>query len=250
MSEIIKIVSEFASNPVGGYLAGKLFDEAISQVKGIIRSAEEKRNVNDSDYSDRMIYKVLTEGQFTSGNVACEYFGGILSTSAFKREEALPFIDIVTGLSSDQLELHYNIYNKLNNQLVKDVSRIGPMDANGYMNSQHFFWEKESLGEFMQKDISMVHFDLEQLKYKGLIGELTDYPLTGILEGKKVYRICGTSQGAQLYCAAFNKLHSWLQFNKELFGDFTGVKKFEISFREQPEAQQFFEEKAKGNKES
>ena len=66
----------------------------------------------------RILKEVVLDGAFCDTNVVQEYYSGILACSRTESgsDEGIYYIDILKGLSSRQLKLHYLIYSKFINQ--------------------------------------------------------------------------------------------------------------------------------------
>lgn len=77
------------------------------------KKLEEKGIINP-----RILKEVVLDGSFCDTNVVQEYYSGILACSRTKSgsDEGIYYINIIKGLSSRQLKLHYLIYSKFINE--------------------------------------------------------------------------------------------------------------------------------------
>lgn len=62
----------------------------------------------------RIIKEIVLDGAFCDTNIISEYYSGILASSRTEdgNDEGIHYINILKGLSSKQLKLHYAIYSK------------------------------------------------------------------------------------------------------------------------------------------
>lgn len=84
--------------------------------KSIVKKG--KRLEENGIINPRILKEVVLDGAFCDTNVVQEYYSGILACSRTESgsDEGIYYIDILRGLSSRQLKLHYFIYSKFINQ--------------------------------------------------------------------------------------------------------------------------------------
>jgi len=227
----VEVPFEWAAQKVLGPTLDKLGqDFAGLYAKGrdkIIEVARKKtKNIDDKGQTNFRVSKdVFWNGSFTDESICAEYFGGILAssrTSDGKDDAGIYYLDIIKSLSSDQLHLHYVIYNSLNKILAGDSSKkevnIGRSDE---VQALPIWFPTIELILILRLKIDT---DLEALYRKGLIYE---YAVDGQKrDGKSDLRytkVVPTTLGVHLYMVAFNCLNEWRDFPKKDFGNFEDI---------------------------
>ncbi len=195
-------------------------------LKSIAKNAF-KKNPNDGSVNKRVAIEVLRSGGFIETDIGVEYFGGILAqakTSDGKDDSGMYYTEVVKSLSSNQLRLHYIIYNSLQKLFISDQEKysllnIG-METELQKNRIYFVPAEleKSAGSQLDKNIFV-------LVQSGLLG--STFRIDSIKEDDQIIKhyaeFTPTALGVQLYASAYGKVHDWRNFNKVHFGDFENI---------------------------
>ena len=168
-SEDIVVTAGVAS---AAYVAQQLFGKTLAEIgddlnkmyksnrdKLLTKAAKKVSDPNDGAKPNlRVARDVIWNGAVTDDEVCAEYFGGILAASRSedgKDDSALIYVDCIKALSSEQLHLHFSIYNSLHNLLIADGAAIHPGNHNELSRKKVWFAAKE-----------LSHFGLDNLSIK------------------------------------------------------------------------------------
>ena len=197
----------------------------------IIASASKKiPNLDDGKQANlRVSRDVLWNGAFSTESICAEYFGGILASSRSedgKDDSAIPFVDVIKSLSSEQLRKHYFIYRALGKILSETNSN----------RDRYHIWDVVNTHQVcipawgLRPDI-----DLGILKHHGLIDRCGNGSSTlSFSDNKKddralPYLIAApTIFGVMLYAAAYNELEWWQAYGMRSYEDLDDIECPEI----------------------
>ncbi len=173
----------------------------------------------------RVTRDIFWNGSFSSEAICAEYFGGILASSRShdgNDDNGIYYTDVIKSLSSEQLHLHYIVYNSLNKLLVSSKKEINvglSSDIQGltvYLNLQE-----------LTTTLGFKYIDTAPniLWKQGLIHE---YQLQNhILENGSFVpylMIRPTTFGVTLYAISHNLFTNWREFGVREFGDFEDIQ--------------------------
>ena len=221
----------------GGWVAKKLLGPTLDAIGDDLRKRYEigfdriiNRAANKVDDLDdgkranlRVARDVLWNGAFSESDVCTEYYAGLLAASRSVDgldDEAVPFVDTVKSLSSQQLKLHYDIYHSL--------ERI--------MEQAHENGERFDVGQIHGRvdvfiygyDLQTIDLNLQVLLRNGLIIEYETNSKMISREGREQLlffsRTKPTVFGIFLYAAAHNQLEGRRAFGLRPFGQLEGVE--------------------------
>jgi hypothetical protein len=172
----------------------------------------------------RITRDVLWNGAFTEEEICAEYFGGILASSRSENgsdDSSIYYVEVIKGLSSKQLRLHYVIYNSLNKLLAKRGSPVNVAQGTE-IHAQNVWFSAAELVDALSLRIDS---DLNILHREGL---LIQYKTGSHVEGTKAFpyaSVSPTTFGVLLYAAAHNKIGEWRKFAAIEFGDFPDIQR-------------------------
>ena len=188
----------------------------------ILTAAQRKTdNLDDGKTANlRVARDVLWNGAFTDDEISAEYFGGILAASRTedgKDDSAVPFLDVVKSLSSDQLRLHYYIYHGLSSLLLK----LGEISTPEALLGKRVFVVWVPKGQIGDAHLAVLH-------QRGLISayELST-KIIETIDGERALPYVSAQPtwfGTALYAAGHNKLDWWQAFGLKEFGNFNDVQ--------------------------
>jgi len=108
--------------PTADYLGESIRDlvqKSRENISRILKRAAEKCNEEldkPGQVNPRVLKHICDEGRFVEDALTTEYFAGIMAaarTEDGKDDSALPIVNLIKGLSSDQLRLHFVFYGKI-----------------------------------------------------------------------------------------------------------------------------------------
>ena len=112
---------------VANKLLGKTADKIAIDIAGLYDKGKDMifeatnrkvSNINDGKQANlRVARDVFFNGSFSDEAICAEYFGGILAASRSddgRDDQGIYYVDLIKGLSSKQLNLHYVLYRSLN----------------------------------------------------------------------------------------------------------------------------------------
>ncbi len=182
------------------------------------------QDVDDGKQANlRVTRDVLWNGAFSESEICAEYFGGIMASSRSedgKDDAAIQFVDVTKSLSSNQLGLHYVVYNRLNKLWVSSGARVNVGLSEDIAPRQVWFASLELDSELALS----VDPDLNILYRHGLLSE---YSTNVHMVGSKALPYTSanpTTFGVLLYAFAHNRYGEWHQFDSVDFGDFDGIQ--------------------------
>lgn len=118
VSHLTSGVGDLVAAPLKG-VAQDLQERVRSSMARIGDNAREKAGDRPLEASDRVLYKVLTEGAFSDDEIIVDYLGGILAASTAD-DAGAAVVAQIGRLSSLHLRVHYVIY--------REVRRLWPED--------------------------------------------------------------------------------------------------------------------------
>lgn len=221
--EVSIVPGEWAAKKV----LGPLFDEIgldLSKlykkgVKKIGVAAQRKiKDINDNKSANlRVARDVFQNGSFTESDIAAEYFAGVLASSRSiegKDDSMIYYSDIVKGLSSSQLKLHYLVYRAITELALKDEKK---KMVNTAMSTELVQLEIYFFGREVERFGINIDTDFVALHNKGLIdryGRDNEKVLLAGGESNKSYSECvvsPTTLGFQLYSVCHGEISEWRQ---------------------------------------
>ena len=189
----------------------------------LVSAAHRKiRNPDDGKQANlRVTHGVILNGACTDDEVCAEYFGGILAASRSddgRDDSAIQFVEVIKSMSSQQLRLHYVIYNALNKLLVSSGRTVNVGLSTEIQNCQVWLAnaELEALGLKVDIDAPILH----------RLSLLSQYKYDNDAQAEKVLPYLSanpTTFGVLLYAVAHNRLGEWQEFSQVNFGDFDGI---------------------------
>ena len=193
----------------------------------IIASASKKiPNLDDGKQANlRVSRDVLWNGAFSTEDICAEYFGGILASARSengKDDSAIPFVDVIKSLSSEQLRNHYFIYRALGKILS---------ESNSNKEGQHIWDVVKTHQVYIPASGLRPDIDLGILKHHGLIDRSGNgSSILSFSDNKKDDRALPylvatpTVFGVMLYAAAYNKLEWWQAYGIRSYEDFDDIE--------------------------
>lgn len=186
---------------------------------------------NDGQQANlRVAREVFWNGSFSDEAISAEYFGGILASSRSidgKNDNDLYFVNIVKMLSSEELYLHYIIYNAFNKYFVDKKIRVN-VGLESDVTNRVLYFDTLKLCEITGIDFSKISTHLNILYGEKLIGRYSYGPEIEETEvGNKMrahFSVAPTTMGVTLYAVSHNRFSDWSQFDQKPFGDFSDIK--------------------------
>lgn len=195
-------------------------------LKSIAKNAFGKNN-KDGLVNKRVAIEVLRSGGFIETDIGVEYFGGILAqakTTDGKDDSGMYYTEVVKSLSSNQLRLHYVIYNSLQKLFVNDQEKYSSMNIGmeTELQKHRIYFVPAELEQCAGSQLDKNIFVLVQ---SGLLG--STFRIDSIKENEQIAKhyaeFTPTALGIQLYASAYGRVHDWRNFNKVDFGNFENI---------------------------
>lgn len=198
---------------------------AIGRDKIIQKAMQKGATETDGKTANlRVAKEVLWNGSFTQSEICAEYFGGILASSRTQDgddDSSLPFLELIKGLSSRQLHLHYVIYHGLNRQFLSKEGLAFPYSAREFEQNQIVFNLAElfALGLIPDQDANV-------LRQTGLVSKF----IIKMRDDEKKFLkrphalFSPTVHGAMLFAVAYGELRRYLKIGLEQFPDLENVQ--------------------------
>jgi len=110
--------------PTAEYLGDELKEftkKRINNIGSIFKNAEEKLGEKIDEYGvipPKVLRTIINEGSYSEGEIAIEYFGGVLASSRTelsRDDRGVRISKLLDNLSSYQLRCHYLIYSSISN---------------------------------------------------------------------------------------------------------------------------------------
>ncbi|MBB5039268.1 hypothetical protein [Prosthecobacter dejongeii] len=228
------IVAIATNNVLGPTL--KVIGEDLKRVYEVGRDkiilVADRKNNSQKDQKRaniRIAKEVFESGSYTTDEISAEYFGGILASCRSETgqdDSALPLLNIIKGLSTYQLHLHYAIYCTLNERLLKEGKFLNVAMESQLSSKEIVFAAQHIFGINLNPTR-----DLPILNEVGLVG-LYKTGVEPIPGGKMVpfVSIRPTTLGVMVYCVAHNKFEDWNAFSSLTLGRFPDIEVPPISF--------------------
>lgn len=159
----------------------------------------------------RAAHMIFWDGSLAALNneFCAEYFGGLLANSMSEDgqdDSVMPYIDTVKSMSSNQLKLHYCIYDAFQtifNKSSEDINlQLDPTSKKYYIGIPTLQ---------LNDKLSSIVKDLTILQKIDLIDEFSS------VTSKEIIVITPTSFGIQLFAAAHNNLENWADFGRQKY---------------------------------
>lgn len=209
-------LEEFGEDLKALYSKGR--DNIIAAANRKIGSSEDGKRANL-----RIARDILWNGAFTDDEMCAEYFGGVLAASRSSDgtdDDAIQFVDVIKSMSSNQLRLHYIIYNTLNENFVSTRRKINVAQGKEIQNCELWFSTvemEEHLDLRLDKDPNVLH-------RMGLLWQYKTDHYTKNNRSMPYFMVSPTVFGVLLYTAVHNKLEEWRAFNSVDFGTLDGLR--------------------------
>lgn len=209
----------------GAYVAQKLFGKTLEEMgddlnkvyksnrdKLLAKAAKKVADPDDGAKPNlRVARDVVWNGAVTDDEVCAEYFGGLLASSRStdgRDDSALIYVDCIKALSAKQLHLHFVIYSRLEELLLRSGKTINPGLDREITPLQVNF----SLNELIAMKLNPP-VDLNILHRQGLVNAYTTDTLVRGDKALPYARANPTTFGVLLYAAALNALPSWKAYS-------------------------------------
>lgn len=216
-------MDELITGGVIGAVAAKLFGkvgdvlaEDIAKVYVLGRDAIIKKAINKTSNIDdgaqvnlRIARDVFSNGSFSDEEICAEYFGGILASSRSedgKDDSSMYFLDKIKSLSSNELKIHYIIYNVLNKLLINKSITINNINQGNDVKSVNIYLDVLEVISTSGLNENKLSSSCHILFSAGLINffHINSYKLTD--NRSIIYlHVKPTILGIQIYAVANNK---------------------------------------------
>lgn len=218
---------------VAGKLLGKTADKIsvdLAQLyergrDSIIEAAARKTNIESSGIANmRVAREALMNGSFTDSAICAEYFGGAIASARSidgKDDTGISFLSIISGLSSNQLLLHYLIYSSLRKSTFETQQQINVANLADLKTMVLVL----DLEEVQDKFAINYETDIIALYQRGLItekynaGSRSSFWLDNKLSDQEKFQtliaVQPTTLGVQLFMQAHGQLSGWRDYSVE-----------------------------------
>lgn len=152
----------------------KIFEKAINKKKDKIEE--------DGKVSPRIVKDIVLDGSFCDTNVLQEYYSGILAASRTINgdDSDVFYLNIIKGLSSEQLKLHYVIYSKFLN--VYKGEKVNLHEDKNIRNYKVNFMLSDFIDIFGLKNLDVSTFTSQSIPALHTAGLLRAYSFDLSLE--------------------------------------------------------------------